>query len=189
MQHPSPQTNSNQQSHLNLKVTAVAGIAHLRGYREGYCAQFDDPRGLCVDSKGVVYVCDWGNGVVRSILTEKLSTKQVQNSIQQDLFPGEQQTAHNCFTSLLSGHNQSSTNSVFQSPQGICLNNNEKFLYVSDYRDMTIKRIKIESGSTELYAGVPLYRGHKDSTTKQSLFNCPFGLVCDRYDNLYVCDL
>lgn len=43
------------------KVVLVAGRG-VRGYSEGSFldAQFDEPRGVCVDNRGFVYVADYG---------------------------------------------------------------------------------------------------------------------------------
>lgn len=50
-------------------VTTLAGSAGLFGQQDGApgIARFSFPRGLTVDSGGVVYVADWGNSTIRRV--------------------------------------------------------------------------------------------------------------------------
>jgi len=57
-------------------VSTIAGVAGTSGYRDGSASQalFTEPSGIAVDAKGVIYIADTGNHLIRKIENGNVST-------------------------------------------------------------------------------------------------------------------
>jgi len=139
------------------------------GYVDGRKAasRFNRPRGIAINSKGVIYITDTENHSIRKIEGDKVVTWAGSGSA--GYRNGKGNTAEFCF------------------PTGIAI---DKFdnIYVADTLNNCIRKIS-PNGIVTLFAGKPGDEGgYKDGWLFEAMFNEPTGLAFDNEGNLYIAD-
>lgn len=139
------------------------------GYIDGNAAgsRFNRPRGIAVDSSGVIYIADTENHSIRKIDNNKAVT-------------------------LVGGagagyKNGTGRNAEFNFPSGIAI---DKYgnIYAADTLNHCIRKIS-PGGTVMLYAGKPGEEGgYQDGNVLNARFNEPSGIAIDNAGNLYVAD-
>ena len=154
------------------EVSTLAGSSQGFLDASGTIAQFDNPRGIAVDTSGNVYVADANNHRVRQIV---ISTGQVSTL---------------AGSSTQGTLDSTGTNAQFVRPQGITVDMSGN-VYLADafnqYSNM-IRKIVISTGVvTTLAGGSP--PGFRDGIGSAANFSEPWGLVFDKnIGDIYVTD-
>jgi mucin-19 len=148
-------------------VTTIAGNAGA-GFSDatGTNALFNAPRGICVDSTGIVYVADTGNNRIRRIGLDGVVT-----------------------TLAGSGSAGSTdgvgTNASFNSPQQLCIDYSD-VMYLADQGNTRIRRITTAGIVTTIAGGTS---GYSDGLGTNARFTSTIGGICvDFNNNMYVAD-
>ena len=131
-------------------VTTLAGSG-TRGHKDaiGTAAQFDGPVGVAVDSSGILYVADAGNGRIRKITsTGVVST-----------FAG----------STYGYKNATGEAAQFDTPFDVAVDSSG-ILYVADLSNHRIRKITSAGVVSTLAGG---YRGHYDATAQRRSLTIP----------------
>jgi serine/threonine protein kinase, bacterial len=149
-------------------VSTLAGIAGGGGFADGPSDQalFKDPSGVAVDSKGNVFVAEYGNPRIRMITPDGVVST----------FAG----------SATKGRADGiGTAASFDAPHGIAVDANDN-LYVSDWGNHLIRKITpLREVSTLAGSG---NRDFADGTGASASFDVPLGVAVDRQGNVYVAD-
>jgi len=153
----------------NAVVTTLAGVARIEGSRDGIGKppRFNHPDGISTDGQNV-YVADAGNATIRQI---ELLTGAV---ITLAGSPG--------ITGTDDGIGSAAR---FDSPSG--LTNDGSYLYCTDSRVHTVRRIDIATGEVTTIGGQANTPGSADGPMAGALFNLPSGITTDGI-NLYISD-
>ncbi|HEY4196926.1 MAG TPA: NHL repeat-containing protein [Mucilaginibacter sp.] len=155
-------------------VTTIAGTG-AAGYSDGpgASAQFYGPQGLAVDSKGNIFVADYGNNVIRKITTAGVVSTVAGNTT--------------------AGHVDGAALSVaeFSSPAGVAVDAQGN-LYVADYNNNMVRKITA-AGVVSTIAGT-LTAGYINGTVNTTTgayvsFDRPNGIVVDAKGNIFISDL
>jgi sugar lactone lactonase YvrE len=148
-------------------VTTFAGNG-TAGYADGPAAsaEFYAPRGLAIDAQGNLYVCDYGNSVIRKITPAGVVST----------FAG------NGAAGIMDG---AATVAEFRGPSGIAFDGQGN-LYVADRGNNMIRKVT-SAGVVSSVAGLPT-AGYVDATGSIALFNSPNGVAVDATGNIYVAD-
>jgi len=151
-------------------VTNLAGLAGADGSANGTgtAARFYGPRGVAVDTNGMVYVADTLNHTIRKITPA--------GSV--SLFAG---SAGNPGTSDGTGNS-----AKFFNPFAVAVGTNS-IVYVADTYNHTIRKITSTRVVTTL-AGSPLVGGTNDGVGDAARFYYPEGIAADNVGNVYVAD-
>jgi len=152
----------------NGKLTPVTTKTEA-GYFDGTIANstFNQPSSTVVNSKGVIYVSDTDNHVVRRIVNDRVYTAAGNGK------PGNKDGKFG--------------DAQFNSPTGLAIDSKDN-VYVADSLNHVIRVITPE-GVTSTFAGIAGETGgYKDGSAAQALFNEPMGLVFDDKGGLYVAD-
>ena len=154
-------------------TTTLCGCGE-QGFEDGEAlrAKFNYPEfGALDSSSNILYVSDTNNHVIRRI---DLSTNKVDTL---------------CGTPTTKGFKDGiGSESQFNSPTGLALNEKEKVLYVSDSGNNAIRRVNLIDGRVDTLCGNGK-RGSKDGIGNEATFNYPKGLAFDSISNyLYVAD-
>ena len=139
------------------------------GYFDGTTAtsSFYHPTYSVVNRKGVIYVSDTDNHVVRRIVNERVYT-----------------AAGN---GIAGNKNGKFGEAQFNTPTGLALDADDN-VYVADSLNHVIRKITPE-GVTSTFAGAAGETGgYKDGSAAEALFNEPMGLAFDEKGGLYVAD-
>jgi sugar lactone lactonase YvrE len=149
-------------------VTTFAGSG-VAGYNDaaGLSAQFNNPQGVAVDSKGDVYVSDSFNNMIRMI-TPAGAVTTVAGSQTIGYQDGPAATAQ------------------FYAPRGLAFDSQGN-LYVADFGNNVIRKITPD-GTVSTYSGNGTAGDVDGSSAAGSEFNGPSGLSFDSSGNLYVAD-
>ena len=134
---------------------------------QGTAASFTSPENGAFDSKGNLFIADYGNNLIRMITPDgTVST-----------FAGK----------TISGFaNGQGTNASFNSPSGLVFDKQGN-LYVSDELNNAIRKID-QQGNVTTFAGTGLV-GFRDAQGTNAAFDRPIGLAIDTISNLlYVAD-
>ncbi len=134
---------------------------------QGIAASFTSPENGAFDSKGNLFIADYGNNLIRMITPDgAVST-----------FAGK----------TTSGFaNGQGTNASFNSPSGLVFDKQGN-LYVSDELNNAIRKID-QQGNVTTFAGTGLV-GFRDAQGTNAAFDRPIGLAIDTISNLlYVAD-
>ncbi len=147
------------------KVTTLAGSG-TGGYKDGAAAtaQFSDPSGVAVDSKGNVYVADQNNDRVRRIAGGKVTTIAGSGTIGMKDGPA--------------------LSAQFDTPIDVEVDATGR-VFVADQNNHAIRVIK--GGKVSTLAGDG-YTGYKDGPALKAQFNFPTGLAMGPKGKLYVAD-
>lgn len=162
---------------LDGQVTTIAGYSQKNdqyefpegGYTDGELlkSSFNGPRYAAVDSKGIIYVTDTGNNVIRKLMKGKVYT-----------FSGDGKAGY---------ADGIYSKAKFNGPSGIAIDKNDN-VYIADSLNNVIRKITPE-GTVSTYAGKQSDTGgYKDGELIQAEFNEPSGLAFDKNGVLYVLD-
>lgn len=141
-------------------------------------AKYDDPRGLIVNSSGVVYVCDYNNHAVRAssaITTNAAANQAVSTYVGQAPPQG--------FGDLVDANG---TSARFDHPSDICVDANGN-LYVADNYNEVIRKINT-SGDVTTLCGMKGMAGDVDGTGTAARFNNITAIAMYDANNLVVVD-
>ncbi len=148
-------------------VTTVAGNG-VAGSRDGRgdSASFFYPEGIAVDKKGILYVADTHNSLIRKISPDGVVTTLAGQRIYRTI-PGMDTTVR------------------FDNPAGIAVDSSG-YIYVADCGNDLIRKISPD-GIVQNIAGNGK-KGNKDSTGLNASFYLPGGIALDPVGNIYVAD-
>ncbi|RJR10462.1 hypothetical protein C4588_03180 [Candidatus Parcubacteria bacterium] len=153
-------------SFAQYSVSTYAGSDS--GFVNGTLAEskFNGSFGICIDKDGNLYIADSGNNCIRKIDTGGIVST----------FAG---------TSKVGSKNGDRLSSTFNSPTGICTDDNGNF-YVADFLNHLIRKIDNQGSVTTLAgSGQP---GFADGFANEAMFNFPRGIAIDGYGNIFVGD-
>lgn len=157
------------------KITPAGGVTTLAGGSwgsadgTGAAAQFRDPRGIAVDSAGMIYVADTFNHTIRRVTQAGVVTT----------IAG---------TAFLEGHADGvGTNAQFNYPSGLAIDLAGN-LFVADYGNSTIRKIT-PAGTVTTVVGAIVTPGHIDGNVSVARFFTPQGVAVDPAGNLFVADV
>jgi len=161
-----------RQISLGGSVTTVAGNGTI-GYMDATTAslaEFYSPQGLAFDSKGNLYIADYGNNVIRKITTVGVVSTFAGNGVQ--------------------GYVDASNaaNAEFNGPGGIAFDAQDN-MYVADRGNNLIRKIT-SAGVVSTFAGKTTAptAGYANATGTSAAFNAPNGVAVDKNGNIYVAD-
>ena len=136
------------------------------GNGTGTAAQFSNPFGVAVDSRGNVYVGDANNHLIRKITPAGVVSTLAGTGIR--------------------GHaDGTGTEAQFNLPSGVAVDSSGN-VYVGDYDNHRIRKIT-PAGMVSTFAGTGI-RGYADGTGTTAQFYYPAGLAVDSSGNVYVVD-
>jgi DNA-binding beta-propeller fold protein YncE len=199
----------------NGTVTTFAGTG-AAGYHDDYASKstFNSPRGLAVDSYGVIYVADHGNSRVRKIQAGKVTTlsgltgsgtKYVDfgnpNGVAVDgaaaVYVAEQKK-HRILkvfankVSVVAGVDGTAgfldgpaSTSKFNGPSGVAVDSGGNTVYVADLGNHRVR--EVAAGNTSTLAGTKA--GLADGSLAQAKFNGPYGIAVDLSGRIYIADV
>lgn len=159
-------------------VTELAGTYGTPGPADGIAAlaQFNVPVDVVISLDGtILYVADMDNHKIRMITISGLVTTFVGGG--------------------LNGKTSGSTNGVgtaalFYAPTGVAKSSSVSTIYVTDYSNHMIRVISTGGVVTTLAGGGTSGKemGNFDAIGTTALFNGPWGLVVDPFENVYFAD-
>jgi streptogramin lyase len=151
-------------------VTTLAGTTGITGHADGIGgnASFNSPVGVAADSKGNVYVADYGNDLIRKVAPSGAVTT----------LAGVAGEAGN--TDGVGG------NASFSLPYGIATDGAGNVI-VAEMSSHTIRKIT-PAGVVTTLAGTPGVTGREDGTGADASFSLPHGVATDKAGNVYVAD-
>ncbi|MGI9087625.1 MAG: NHL repeat-containing protein [Chthoniobacterales bacterium] len=151
-------------------VTTLAGSAGHPGFADGSgpIAQFCSPRGVAVDSSGVVYVADACNATIRRISPAGQVTTLAGLAGSQGSADGNANAAR------------------FSDARGIAVDGVGN-LYVADTGNSTVRRLS-PSGTVTTLGGVAGVPGSADGVGNASKFNFPQGIAASGAGRIYLSD-
>lgn len=154
----------------NGLVTTLAGLADAPGNTDatGTAARFNYPMGVATDSKGNIYVADYGNNCIRKITPDGMVST----------FAGS--------ASAYSSTDGIGSYARFDRPTSISIDSADN-VYVADSVNRIIRKITpIKVVST--IAGSAKATGSTDAIGTAAFFNDPSGISTDSAGNVYVAD-
>jgi len=151
-------------------ITTIAGNGSA-GFVDGSdptAVQFNNPNGLALDSKGVIYVADTANNRIRTITN------------------GTTATIAGTGLAGNAGNGASATAAIINGPGGLILDSSGN-VFIADTSNNQIR--KIAGGNITLFAGNGNgeYSGDNGTATNAGLNN-PTGIAFDSAGNLYIAD-
>lgn len=193
-------------------VTTFAGTAGVVGSANGAgtAAQFNSPQGIAIDSKGVLYVADQFNNIIRKITPAGAVSTLAGKA---GLFGSADGTGANARFNgpwgialdaagnvYVADSNNASIRKItpagvvstlvtpqFEFPTGICLDSAGN-IFVSEFDGETIRKIT-PAGVTTIFAGRFNISGSVNSTIgTNATFDQPQSLAIDSSNNIYVAD-
>lgn len=160
------------------KVSIIAGTYGVGGYQDGngIKTKFYYPDGITVNSKGLIFVADAANNVIRKI--DNSSAEAIVSTL-----AGKNGVAG--YTDNINGNQ-----AQFSTPYGICVGKNDT-LYVTDPSNNIVKLINPDQpyGVTTI-AGIAFAAANfsDDGVGRKAMFYGPRGIVQDSKGNLFVAD-
>lgn len=150
-------------------TTTLAGTAGITGSADGTgpAARFDSPNHITTDGINL-YVTDSGNNTIRKIV---ISTGIV--------------TTLAGTAGITGSEDGTGTTASFNWPDGITTDGIN--LFVTDYKNNTVRKIVISNGVVTTLAGNKYFRGADDGIGTSATFNYPDSITTDGV-NLYVSD-
>ncbi len=149
-------------------VTTFAGTGEA-GFGDsdvGTNAQFNKPLGIAIDSSDNLYVADHWNHRIRKVTPEGEVTTFAGNGIS-------------------GATDATATSATFNYPSGVAVDSNDN-IYITDMNNQKIRKIT-QAGIVSTFAGSGS-QGDVVSTTIDSSFNSPFGLMIDSDNTIYMAD-
>jgi sugar lactone lactonase YvrE len=149
-------------------VSTFAGTSGPAGSTDGIgtVAKFNEPKGICVDGSGNIYVADSKNNKIRKITLAGLVST----------FAG---------TGGFGTINGIAIGATFNRPNGICVDASNN-IYVVDGGNQKIRKIT-PAGIVSTFAGTGAM-GSTDGIGTVAKFTNPTGICVDAFDNIYVAD-
>ena len=130
-------------------------------------ARFRWPRGVAVDSTGIVYVSDYNNHCIRKVAANTVST-----------------LAGVCGTSGF--NNGAGASALFNNPAGLTLDNSGN-LFVAGHSDGRIRKIVLSSLTVSTFAGGSTM-GSTNGQGTAARFNYPYDVAFNNSGYLFVAD-
>jgi len=160
------------------QVTTFAGIPTI-GFSNGAAAtaQFYAPTGSAFDSKGNLYVADFGNNVIRKITPAGIVSTYAGNG-RAGYLNGAADSTHL--------KTATDTMALFNNPQAVAVDAMGN-VYVADRGNNVIRKIVAATGRVITIAGTHT-AGYVDATDELASFNNPAGIAVDASGNVYVAD-
>ncbi|OGX90580.1 hypothetical protein BEN49_22375 [Hymenobacter coccineus] len=151
-------------------VTTLAGSAGHKGSTDGTgdVARFYHPAGVAVDAQGTLYVADHGNQLIRKISPAGDVTTLAGTANQRGYANGRGADAR------------------FRYPGGLAVDA-DGTLYVTDYMNMTIRKVTA-AGEVTTLAGMVLLSGQVDGPGPAARFDSPWGVAVGAGGELYVAE-
>jgi serine/threonine protein kinase/TPR repeat protein/sugar lactone lactonase YvrE len=148
----------------------LAGTPGQPGSSDGTLrnARFNQPEGMAIDHRGIVYVADSRNSTIRQILP----TGEVRT------FAG--------LAGSTGGIDGPGRAARFVAPGALAVDR-AGWLYVADRASHTIRRIT-PTGMVSTFAGQARRAGAQDGDRAAAQFDAPSGVAVDEEDNVYVAD-
>ncbi len=151
---------------INVKTFAGSGMeGHANG--AGLNSRFANPKGMCMDRQGNIYVADDYNHRIRKIAPNGTVSDFAGSGIG-GYADGEAQDAQ------------------FRRPQDVVADS-EGNLFVADASNSVIRKITPD-GMVSLYAGIPGHVGNMDGSALHATFGWINGIAIDGSGNLYAMD-
>ncbi|MCB0735313.1 MAG: T9SS type A sorting domain-containing protein [Flavobacteriales bacterium] len=125
----------------------------------GTNARFDTPKGITIDGNGNMYVCDYNNFVIRKITPAGVVTTLAGKAGVDGSDDGT-----------------GGASARFGGPHGIAMLDNNNVV-VTDFWNLTIRKVNITSGSTTTICGKTGVLGQKDGTLAEATFKSPKGIA------------
>ena len=162
------------------KISAAGMVSTIAGTgEEGYLdgpgdeAMFSSPRGICIDSKGNLYVGDCWNHRIRKIAPDGMVTT----------FAGGGKIGVDVANDWKDGQD---TAAYFSAPCGMAIDKHDN-VYVADANNNCIRKISPE-GMVETLAGIGGERWSRDGEYGKSVLNCPTELIVSENGIVYFSD-
>jgi sugar lactone lactonase YvrE len=151
-----------------IMVSTVAGST--KGYQDGVgaAAQFDGPRGICIDPQGNLFVSDHYGQKIRKVT---LAADGI----------GTVTTFAGSVRGLAEG---AGAVALFWNPQGLC-SDAQGNIYVADQGNDRIRKIT-PGGMVSTFAGSTI--GYQDGAAGSAKFYAPEDITIDAQGNFYVAD-
>jgi sugar lactone lactonase YvrE len=150
-------------------VTTVAGLAGTRGSTNGVgsAARFSYPYGIAIDNRGMLYVADADNNMIRTI---------------------DQAGVVTTFAGSLTGSyvDGVGTDAEFYEPVAVAVDA-QRNVYVADWYNEAIRKIT-PAGVVTTLAGSGQRSGSLDANGKNATFSSPSSVAVDGNGNVYVAD-
>lgn len=155
-------------------VTTIAGTGE-EGYVDGKgsIAQFSSPRGICIDSKGNLFVGDCWNHRIRKITPDGMVSTFAGGGKRGELVANDWRDGRD-------------TAARFDAPCGMAIDKDDN-IYVADANNNCIRKISPEGVVTTL-AGIAGKRESRDGPYGESMLNCPTELVVGKNGTIYFSD-
>jgi uncharacterized protein (TIGR03437 family) len=131
-------------------------------------AQFNNPNGIAIDSKGVLYIADTANNRIRTVTN------------------GNVTTIAGTGTAGSTGNGSAATSALLSGPGGVAVDSSGT-IYIADTGNNQVR--KISGGTITLFAGTgnASYSGDNGAATNADL-NGPTGVAIDSAGNVYIAD-
>nr|WP_319511672.1 NHL repeat-containing protein [uncultured Draconibacterium sp.] len=158
----------------NGEVTTIAGTGE-EGYRDGPAAEaiFSSPRGVCIDSKGNIFVADCWNHRIRKISPDRMVTT----------FAGGGKRGELVVNDWKDG---ADTTARFDAPCGLAIDGHDN-IFVADANNNSIRKITPDGMVTTL-AGTDHRKGFADGTKEEAILNVPTELFAAPNGTIYFSD-
>ncbi len=153
-------------------VTTVAGTGE-EGYQDGAAGQarFSSPRGICIDSKGNLFVADCWNHRIRKITPGGMVSTFAGGGLRGELVKNAWKDG-------------ADTAARFDAPCGLSIDNDDN-IYVADANNNCIRKITPD-GKVSTQAGIYGVRENKEGRYGISTLSCPTELFVAGDGNIYV---
>jgi|CZKI01.1.fsa_nt_gi sugar lactone lactonase YvrE len=161
-------------------TTTLAGTAGTIGSKDGTgpAAQFNQPAGIAVDSKGNLYVADRANSTIRKIVISTAAVSTIAGK-----------------AGIEGNADGTGPAAQFYAPIGVAVDSNQN-VYVTDSGNNTIRMVAAGTNAVTTLAGTPpaaytqppARGGYANGTGAAALFYSPYYLAVDGSANLFVSD-
>jgi streptogramin lyase len=158
-------------------ISTVAGEKGKSGIKDGLekNAQFNQPEGIVIDSKGNLFIADTYNFTIRKIDKSGFVTTFAGTGNQKGYLDGNGKKA------------------LFNMPIGIAIDKSDNLFVVdaiydsSEQGNSVIRKID-PKGNVTTFAGVKGKNGHQDGKLQEAIFNKPVGITVGNDGSIFVAD-
>ncbi len=158
-------------------ISTIAGESGKAGINNGIGknAQFNQPEGIVVDSKGNLFVADTYNFIVRKIDKNGNVTTFAGVGTEKGYSDGQEKKA------------------LFNMPIGIAIDKKDNLfvldaIYDSSEQGNSVIRKIDPKGNVTTFAGVKGKNGHKDGKLQKAIFNKPVGITVANDGTIFIAD-